>query len=362
MLAKIRRRVGPNCEKRTVPTVERTKDGGLPVFLYVFDHEGWAIHQVGKTWQAAIQDLATFEMMPLSLARKLPPRRLSDYRDTVLGYSAMLDGRGYKGRCPEDLRVQSNVRATYREVRLKSGLFYDRTAGADKLRRGLAVLHDPIEIFPQSPDWRSFRPDVSRLRRFSGVAVTTNELAAVLRKRRIGAVLVPTLPDVLVREDSEVVMEPARPISICSVYPRKDVPLLMRVAERWNGVGGRAPFTPVLGRSERSRAEYQSLLDRHNVYVCTSWQEGGPLPLMEAVCRGHAVVTTSVGSVDRWVKHGENGFICRSEDDFVGALEKLDGSPRLLQRMRRASLSVARQRAHDPVRSQVSEFLRLPVG
>lgn len=37
------------------------------------------------------------------------------------------------------------------------------------------------------------------------------------------------------------------------------------------------------------------------VYVCASYMEGGPLPVMDAVLAGLAVVTTPVGQTAEWV-------------------------------------------------------------
>jgi len=45
-----------------------------------------------------------------------------------------------------------------------------------------------------------------------------------------------------------------------------------------------------------------------DVLVVTSRSEGGPLPLMEALCCGVPVVTTHVGLADLHVQHGHNGW------------------------------------------------------
>jgi len=51
-----------------------------------------------------------------------------------------------------------------------------------------------------------------------------------------------------------------------------------------------------------------------DVLVVSSRSEGGPLPLMEALCCGVPVVTTHVGLADVHVQHGHNGWFFDGED------------------------------------------------
>ncbi len=78
------------------------------------------------------------------------------------------------------------------------------------------------------------------------------------------------------------------------------------------------------------RPQYEEEMRRSDVYVCTSTMEGGPLPVMEAVASGLAVLTTPVGQVEDWVFSGENGRICRTVDDFINVLGNYASNPELL--------------------------------
>jgi glycosyltransferase involved in cell wall biosynthesis len=330
-----------------------------PTFLYVYDTEGWAIHQVGKTWQAALQGIANFDMMTMAEARRLTDAQLDAYRGFVLGYTTLLDGRAYGGLQPLDVSTPGFWKASVREARIALGWFQDQSPAARRLRFGYAVLHDPMEVFPQRIDWRECRPWLSRVRRFQQVAVTSNEMSELLVQARIAATVVPTIPDVKLREPGEIHLDRVRPLSVCADYPRKNVPMLRRIAAQWSSRQDSAPMSLRVGRSSLTRDEYTDLLDRHNLYVCTSWQEGGPLPLMEAACRGHAILSTKVGSVDRWLVHGENGYYCSTETEFLEGLDSLARSPEKLRAMRLASLRIARDRMNDPVRDRLLTFLRL---
>jgi len=63
--------------------------------------------------------------------------------------------------------------------------------------------------------------------------------------------------------------------------------------------------------------EFYSSLD---YYVCTSRQEGGPYPVLEAMSCECVVLSTPVGVVPEILAHGENGFFLREQtlvSDFV---------------------------------------------
>ena len=330
----------------------------MPRFLYVYDIEGWAIHQVGRTWAKQLAGRALFEFATLAQARALSVAELQDYRSCILGFTNLLDGVAWHGLEPTTYGRYATYQGVRRELRMALVAPLRDTPSDRYLRRSLAVLHDPMEIFPERPDWQGGSPWLSRLRRFSRVAVTSDELHRVLDRARVSSSMVRTRPDIDIRHPSEVVTVPGRPLSVCANRKRKNIPLLRALKEVWDAAADTA-FTLTVGHGTLSRAEYTGLLDEHSVYVCTSWQEGGPLPVMEAVSRGLAVVTTNVGQVARWVIHGRNGLICRTPAEFHSALERLRSTPDLLLRMRLASLEIAAERRQDDVTGQLTEFLAL---
>ncbi len=69
--------------------------------------------------------------------------------------------------------------------------------------------------------------------------------------------------------------------------------------------------------------------------------EGGPLPVMEAVLAGLAVVSTPVGQVADWVEDGRNGFIVEDEAGMRAALERYAKDRQLLARHRTRSREIA---------------------
>lgn len=132
---------------------------------------------------------------------------------------------------------------------------------------------------------------------------------------------------------------------------RKNVPWLERLARALGTVpGAAADFrygAPGAGHVQLTDAEYLARLAAADVYVCTSYMEGGPLPVMEAVLAGLAVITTPVGQTAEWVRDGENGFVCRTYAEVERAARRYVADPALLRAHRARSQEVAAGKAFD---------------
>ncbi len=63
-----------------------------------------------------------------------------------------------------------------------------------------------------------------------------------------------------------------------------------------------------------SRADVRPLLNRFDIYVCSSNAESSPISVWEAMAMAKPVVSTDVGDVPRYVQNGENGFIVNVGD------------------------------------------------
>ena len=57
----------------------------------------------------------------------------------------------------------------------------------------------------------------------------------------------------------------------------------------------------------------------------TQWKEGMPAVVAEAAIRGTPVITTAFSAVDLLVKDGETGFVCKTPDEMVAAISRIDG-------------------------------------
>lgn len=146
---------------------------------------------------------------------------------------------------------------------------------------------------------------------------------------------------------------PLRLLTIGRLEPIKGYPLLLDALHTLRASGldatlsmiGDGPMRPLL--RERIRAldlsnavtlvgpvgqdEIGAHLDAAHALVVSSFMEGIPVVLMEAMAKGLPVVTTAVGGVPELVDDGVSGFLTRtgSSDDLATALRRLaDARPR----------------------------------
>ena len=104
--------------------------------------------------------------------------------------------------------------------------------------------------------------------------------------------------------------------------------------------------------------EYIQMLDGGSIYICTSYQEGGPLPAMDAMARGCVVITTPVGQMMEIIQDGYNGYICSTKEQFLEKIAYLANNPEQLHTMRLASSDTLQQkRSRDIISKKVANFL-----
>lgn len=302
--------------------------------LFFYNTPDWAVHNVGRDWAALLADTHEFAFRRYGRHEHEDPEA---WDHVVWGYSTL----GYSGR----MLVESLA------LRPGAWLRWQRSASP----RFRAVVQDPSELFPEVADWRHATPRLRHLRRFRGLAVTSNEMREVLAGLGLDAVKVNTRSLLPARDAAGIGEEPLRAFTRAIDYPRKNLALFAAVRRRVAGTVERCDA--VVGGRLLPAPAYTELVDRYNCYVCTSWQEGGPLPLMDAMRRGCVPLTTRVGQTDELIEHGVSGFFCDGEEDFVRRLRQLAGAPRLLREMRLAALRRATADDDERVRGQLREFL-----
>jgi glycosyltransferase involved in cell wall biosynthesis len=102
------------------------------------------------------------------------------------------------------------------------------------------------------------------------------------------------------------------------------------------GEGG-IPFLEKLRRNgvlvylvaPRSRKEALGFFQTVDIYLCTSRLEGGPLPVIEAMAAGCAVISTRFGFVPEIISSDKNGILCQidSAECFKSSLMDLIQNP-----------------------------------
>lgn len=206
--------------------------------------------------------------------------------------------------------------------------------------RSIVVIHDPCELFPQISDWKNAEPDPKRMqviKTLRGVIVISKEMESILNGYGIKTWLVPTMSRLPVIQMQEISVVPTAAVSIFKDYPRKNANQLRRLAKRGKETG--RWNLQLYENPDFNEEEYLKMIDSSPIYVCSSWQEGGPLPAMDVMSRGGVVVTSPVGQVQEMITHGDSGFICRSDSEFEGVLTELFANPSLLSMVRQNSLA-----------------------
>lgn len=273
-----------------------------PSVLVLHDIDGWALDHVFDLWFSGVQSIKIVRAnwMGCSTSRAFQ------------GFDAVVFG--------------------YLDIYLRFGFDPDRS---------IVVIHDPCELFPQIPDWKNARPDSKRmqvLKALRSVIVISKEMESILASHGIKTWLIPTMSRLPTIEEESILTSEPIAVSIFKDYPRKNSGLLRCLAKKgqesgkWN--------LRLFENPDFNDLEYLQIIDRSPIYVCTSWQEGGPLPAMDVMSRGGVVVSAPVGQVQEMITHGESGFICRNELEFYEALSALFSDRHLFQTMRRNSFDV----------------------
>lgn len=229
--------------------------------------------------------------------------------------------------------------------------------------RSVVTVHDPLELFGQVKDWKDREIDpkhISTLKRLKYINTTSKEVREILASVGIDVPILPTaslltpainVRDVLDSQETGV-------MSVTNVYPRKNIPLLLEVLDCIKKEVSGIRITTKIGDDVLSETEYVQLFDDHDIYVCTSFQEGGPIPAFDAMCRGLVVVTTPVGQIQEIITHGVNGFICNSREEFLTALRILLDDKDRLNQMKKNSLETFKtRRSKVEIRKRIVGYL-----
>jgi glycosyltransferase involved in cell wall biosynthesis len=280
-----------------------------PKIRLLYIHSGWAIYNVGLLWFSQTPGIGcTLVTIEEFLSH---PEMQDEYDVLFFGYSHLLE-------LAKDLSLT---------------------------KRAWTCVHDPVEIYPEVAHWASLDPSpnvIATLKKVDRVFVISCEVQQLLLQAGIESVRIPTasllparsLTDLDASRDTH-----PKVLTVGRVYPRKNYELYKEIGRAANQrFGNVIEFSAKWDYTPLPESEYVRRLDASNVYLCTSYQEGGPLPAMDAMRRGQLVLSTQVGQMPELIQEGVNGFICRTRDDFLDRLGKLVSDSSLLHNMRRNSL------------------------
>jgi glycosyltransferase involved in cell wall biosynthesis len=213
----------------------------------------------------------------------------------------------------------------------------------------IACVHDPFELYDEVRDWKTRRADpqvIGLCKKADFVICISQELQQRLASEGIPSTRVPTaslLPAAPRESIGRSASRPLTAITVGRIYRRKRFELFHEIAAEGKRRGLPIAFRAKFDRSPLPEAEYISYLDRADFYIVTSFQEGGPLPAMDAMQRGLIVLSTTVGQMPEIIVNGVSGFLCNDLAEFVDRLSLLSADRNLVVQMRRESMDRIRR-------------------
>lgn len=320
---------------------------------YLYDIEGWALHDIGLWMQERFAAAGiTVKCMDAAQWHADP-----EPTDVIYPSFTGLVQHGFNYR-----RWASRVVSTVHDP-CEISYFQDRTSWKrwplrplplDSIDAISAISDELVDVVThrygysatRTPTWPSAAERIRAVgqRREPGGVIrlfsSTNADAYFSRwaiRRRLGRLTAYTLG-----HDGRIDLRQAAALIVRR--QRKNIPLLRRVARFAESLPD-ASVRLTLGQPGLlPRADYEAALHRSTVYLCTSSMEGGPLPVMEAVLAGAAVLSTPVGQVAEWVEHGRSGFMCENFRAFRDALARYSKNPALLVSHQRVAMEIAAAR------------------
>lgn len=334
---------------------------------YLYNIEGWALHDIGLWLADALRPAGIDVECIESDAWHAQPRET----DTLyLSYSGLaVPAFDYRRWCSRlVMTVHDPAEVSHFEDRadwmrwpmrpLPLHLFDDVSAISDELVTVFRTQYDTPVL--RTATWPS-RAAVIRSRGAARVPSpelrvfsSTNAEATFSRwnmRRRLRRI-----PSYL--HDQRGALSMRQLLAVAVRRRRKNIPLLRRVGRAVEAIPGARADLAIGPGAVMSRDAYEDALLGATVYLCTSTMEGGPLPVMEAVLAGAAVVSTPVGQVAEWVEEGRNGRICGGYREFVLAMQDYARRPSVLVAHQRASMEIAASR-HPP---DLEPWVRLVTG
>ncbi|MFA5856462.1 MAG: glycosyltransferase [Candidatus Pacearchaeota archaeon] len=309
---------------------ERVKKENLKI-LYIYDFKDWALHNVGKLWLNNQDNIKT----------------------TFISFEESKK---------EDFSKYDFIWFSYLDLFLETP--YD-------INKSIISIHDPMELFASKKNWkRTFlifskeeykfykkrKKVINLLRNSNNLVVTSIEMKNMLKKYNLKSKILITNSLLKKRDLRSIKTNKCEIISVLREYKRKNIPLLNSIIKECNKLN--IKFDSKIGKIILPEKEYLKLLDKHEIYICTSYQEGGPLPAFDAMKRGCVILTTPVGQIQEIIENGKNGFICKNKKEFIKKIIILKNNPKLLNKLRKNSLKTILKKRNDKIiKSKVRKFL-----
>lgn len=317
---------------------------------YLYDIEGWALHDIGLWMQEHLApEGVTVRCMDSARWHAAPEQTDVIYPSFTGLVVPGFDYRRWAGRVISTVHDPCEI--SHFQDRMSWKRWPLRPLPLDAIDALSAISDELVDVvthrygYPatRTPTWPSnaeriratgqVRDPVGAIRLFASTNAESHFSRRAIRNR------LRRLPTYCRGHDARIDLRQFAALAVRR--HRKNIPLLCRVAHFARSLPGASVQVTTGEHGVLPRHEYEAALHRSTVYLCTSTMEGGPLPVMEAVLAGAAVLSTPVGQVTEWVEDGRSGFICENLGEFRRALARYSKNPDLLVSHQRAAKEIA---------------------
>ena len=107
-----------------------------------------------------------------------------------------------------------------------------------------------------------------------------------------------------------------------------------------------------------SAAEIRGILDKSSCFLLTSFEEGTPTAILEAMVRGLPIVTSDAGGIQNIIKNNENGFVLNrfSVEDYSEKLRMVLKDKDLYNNMRKNNMAESENFGWNKVAERITKI------
>lgn len=107
-----------------------------------------------------------------------------------------------------------------------------------------------------------------------------------------------------------------------------------------------------------SAVEIRGILDKSSCFLLTSFEEGTPTAILEAMVRGLPIVTSDAGGIQNIIKNNENGFVLNrfSVEDYSEKLRMILKDKDLYNNMRKNNMAVSENFGWNKVAERITKI------
>ena len=166
-------------------------------------------------------------------------------------------------------------------------------------------------------------------------------------------------------------------ITVANLFPKKNLDLILEIAKEMSdydftiiGTGSQEMQLQNKIKKDnisnvnlvgfKSENELVSYYQQSNCFLLTSYREGTPTAILEAMACGLPIVTSNVGGIDNIISDGTNGFVIKTFDkkDYIEKILMLKNDLKLREKIFQSNQNLALQYKWDNVAGNITNITK----